>query len=97
VTFEFISYCCCYYSADQSLLRTILDKYQQSKNGILLNAILSSVQPQFICDNASKIIEYIKQTDPETFPRVSRRRHFLHTFNLIILHFLCYIPYLTVF
>jgi hypothetical protein len=60
---------CLAYRADQSLLRNILDKCKQSKNGILLNAILSSVQPQFICDNASQIIEYIKQTDPETFPR----------------------------
>jgi hypothetical protein len=60
---------CLAFKASESLLKQILDKYKESKNGILLNAILAEFPPRYICANATNIIEFIKQADVETYPR----------------------------
>lgn len=66
---------CLAFKASESLLKQILDKYKESKNGILLNAILAEFPPRYICANATNIIEFIKQADVETYPRVSLMSH----------------------
>jgi hypothetical protein len=62
---------CLAFKAPESTLKQILEKYKESKNGILLNAILAEFSPRYICAHSMNIIEFIKQADVETFPRVS--------------------------
>eukprot|EP01121_Diplochlamys_sp_Union-15-3_P005331 TRINITY_DN15662_c0_g1_i1.p1 TRINITY_DN15662_c0_g1~~TRINITY_DN15662_c0_g1_i1.p1 ORF type:complete len:475 (+),score=91.91 TRINITY_DN15662_c0_g1_i1:48-1427(+) len=60
---------CLAFRANESILNDVLEKYQKCKNGILLNAIISSFLPQQIANNAVALVNFIKETDAESFDK----------------------------
>lgn len=59
---------CISHRAEEPVLRAVLDRYEKLSNALLLNHILSSFEPGFICANALSLTSLIRDTDASWFP-----------------------------
>eukprot|EP01094_Clydonella_sp_ATCC50884_P003835 TRINITY_DN1294_c0_g1_i1.p1 TRINITY_DN1294_c0_g1~~TRINITY_DN1294_c0_g1_i1.p1 ORF type:complete len:822 (+),score=193.91 TRINITY_DN1294_c0_g1_i1:196-2661(+) len=59
---------CISHRAEEPVLRTVIERYETLSNALLLNHILSSFEPDFICANALSLTSLIREADASMFP-----------------------------
>lgn len=60
---------CIAHGAPNATLESILDKYTENKNAVVLNHIISSFHPDFIASHAHIITKHIRESDPNSYPK----------------------------
>lgn len=55
--------------APYATLESILERYTENKNAVVLNHIISSFHPDFIASHAHTITKHIRESDPNTYPK----------------------------
>jgi hypothetical protein len=60
---------CIAHNASHAMLESILERYTENKNAVVLNHIISSFPPDFIASHAHTITKHIRESDGATYPK----------------------------
>eukprot|EP00026_Physarum_polycephalum_P001432 Phypoly_transcript_01433.p1 GENE.Phypoly_transcript_01433~~Phypoly_transcript_01433.p1 ORF type:complete len:962 (+),score=270.31 Phypoly_transcript_01433:47-2932(+) len=60
---------CIAHNASHTMLESILERYTENKNAVVLNHIISSFPPDFIASHAHLITKHIRESDGATYPK----------------------------
>eukprot|EP01132_Coremiostelium_polycephalum_P003249 gene3249-4069_t len=60
---------CLSHRGDPGILEEVLTLFRESKNSLLLNHIISSFPPEYICNNSTMFSNFIKDADTFSYPK----------------------------
>ncbi|EFA82898.1 hypothetical protein PPL_03676 [Heterostelium album PN500] len=60
---------CLSHNGKQEVLEEVLGIFRESKNSLLLNHIISSFPPDYICNNSTMFSNFIKEADSFSYPK----------------------------
>ncbi|GAM18399.1 hypothetical protein SAMD00019534_015740 [Acytostelium subglobosum LB1] len=60
---------CLSHNGKQEVLEEVLAVFRESKNSLLLNHIISSFPPDYICNNSTMFSNFIKEADSFSYPK----------------------------